>query len=140
MSALESWTYIPLRHHRTVSERTGVNLPGSRGEDGAITDPPGTRRDGDAESWENALRWGLPRFAPWVKYFSFAFTGGLIGLVQLTAGVVFGDAGIAGIGSVFVCLALCALIAGTRIKRREQAASVALPAHPQHVRTKRRGR
>ncbi len=140
MSALESWTYIPLRHHRTVSERTGVNQPVSRGEDGASTDPPGTRRDGDAEFWESAFRWGVPRFPRWVKYFSFAFAGGPLGLIALTAGVVSGDAGTAATGSVFVCLALCALIAGTRIKQREQAASVAPPAHPQHVRSKRRGR
>jgi hypothetical protein len=108
-----------------------VNLPVSLGEDGASTDPPGTRREGDAEFWENALRWGLPRFPPWVKYFSFAFTGGPIGLVLLTAGIVFGDADIAVPGSVFVCLALCALVAGTRIKRREQAASITPPEHPQ---------
>jgi hypothetical protein len=138
MSALESWTYRPLMHHRTVSDRTGVNLPVSRGEDGAGTDPPGTRREGDAEFWENSLRWGLPRFRPWVRYFSFAFTGGLIGLVQLTAGVVFGDAGITVTGSVFVCLAVCALVAGIRMKRREQAALVPPPAPPQHVRPKRR--
>ncbi len=95
-----------------------MHLPVSRGEDGAGTDPPGARREGDGELWENALRWGLPRFRPWVKYVSFALTGGPIGLVVLTAGVVFGDAGMAGTGSVFVCLALCALAAGTRIKRR----------------------
>jgi hypothetical protein len=107
-----------------------VNLPVSRGEDGASTDPPGTRREGDAEFWENALRWGLPRFPPWVKYFSLAFTGVPIGLVLLTAGVVFGDADIAVPGSVFACLAVCALVAGIRMKRREQAALVPPPTLP----------
>jgi len=92
----------------------------SSGEDGADVDAR-TRREGDAEFWENALRWGLPRFPPWVKYFSFAFTGGPIGLALLTAGVDFADAGIAVPGAVFVCLALCSLIVGIRIRRRRAA-------------------
>ena len=97
-----------------------MNRPVSSGEDGADVDAR-TRREGDAEFWENALRWGLPRFPPWVKYFSFAFTGGPIGLALLTAGVVFADAGIAVPGAVFVCLALCSLIVGIRIRRRRAA-------------------
>ena len=117
-----------------------MNLPVSRGEDGAGMDPSGTRGDGDAEFWESALRWGLPRFPPWGKYFSFAFAGGPIGLVLLAAGIGFGDADIAVPGSVFVCLALCALVAGTRIRGREQAASITPPEHPQRDRSKRRGR
>ncbi len=63
----------------------------------------------------------FPDSRPWVKYFSFAFTGGPIGLALLTAGVVFADAGIAVPGAVFVCLALCSLIVGIRIRRRRAA-------------------
>ena len=99
-----------------------------------------TPRERRAEFWDNALRWGVPRYPLWVKCFSVAFFGGPIGLIALIGGGATGVTGATITGSVFVCLAVSGIVAGTRLRRREQAASAAPLAHPQHVRSKRRGR
>jgi hypothetical protein len=116
-----------------------VNQPVS-GDGHAADEDPRTPRERRAEFWDNALRWGVPRYPLWVKCFSVAFFGGPIGLIALIGGATTGVTGATVTGSVFVCLALSGLVAGTRLRRREQAASAALPARPQCVRSKRRGR
>jgi len=112
-----------------------VNQPASGDGHGAEMEPQFTTR----ELWDNALRFGLPRFPRWVKYFSLAFSGVPIGLIALIIGATSGDTAITILGSVIVCLVLSALVAGTRIRRRDQAASALPAAHPQCVRPKRRG-
>jgi hypothetical protein len=124
----------PVGHLRSLA-RVSVNQPASGDGHGADMEPQFTTR----ELWDNALRFGLPRFPRWVKYFSLAITGVPIGLIALIGGATMGVTGATVTGSVFLCLALSALVAGTRIRRRDQAASAVPPAHPQRVRPKRRG-
>ncbi len=115
-----------------------MNRPVIGGEDDADLDQH-TRHERRDEFWENAIRWGLPRYPRWIKCFSLAFTGVPIGLVVLIGGVATGVTSAAVVGSVSMCLGLCSLIVGIRIRRREQVASVTSPPRPLRVRPKRRG-